>query len=204
MLPETLTESQENIPDLTDEQLWNLGFDSNHVWKLNAQMLGYNSTENLEDFIEEKTCNKIKTFVKGKQMSIFCFDSEEYPNVLDMFPLAIEGDIIISQKFEFTNGEWKELDLFRPKLRDNKNVLCCSLLPFNLTGRFIVIYCKLLDTTNTPPSLQSYDYQKSCENINKSLKEMDRRNKEMQLIKSNSFTKNEPRFRITKHNNRTK
>ena len=203
MLPETLTESQENIPDLTEEQLWNLGFTTNHNWKLNAQMLGYEEGIDLQDFIEEKTCNKIKTFSKGKQMSTFCFDSEDHPNILDMFPLAIEGDIIISQRFEFENGEWKELDLFRPKIRDNKKVLCCSLLPFGLTGKFILIYIKFIETELTrQPSLRSYEYQKSCENISKNLKEIDRKEKEVQFIQENSLLKNvaTKRYRITRSN----
>ena len=42
MLPKELTKSQKKIPDLTPSQLEKLGFPSNHFWKLNAKMLGYN------------------------------------------------------------------------------------------------------------------------------------------------------------------
>ena len=75
MISQTLSASQENIPDLTDDQLKLLGFENNHIWKLNAKMLGFtpHNEYDIDDFIEEKIGTKTKTFVKGNQIILFYF-----------------------------------------------------------------------------------------------------------------------------------
>ena len=99
MLPESLTASQENIPNITEDQLAKLSFPDNHHWKLNARMLGYEEGD-VDDFIESLSSVKIKSYKKGKQVSMFCYDGTP---ALE-FPIAIDGDYIVSQKYEMTNG----------------------------------------------------------------------------------------------------
>ena len=157
MLPETLTESQEDIPSLTKMQLNRLGYETNHVWKLNARMLGFlknletNEYPSIDDFIDSIKGDKIKSNKKGKQVSLFCFEGKS-PEILDDFPLAFEGDFIISQRYEMENEEWQELEFFTVK-EDTPSLISCYVLPFGLTGNFRIVYGKYFTATSTPTTL---------------------------------------------------
>ena len=116
MLPTELTSEQKQLPDLTEKQLQDLGFKSNHEWKLNAEMLGFSLgtsfltiEEFIEEFIEKKTEKSIKTFLTGKQIDIFGFSD----NVsLDSYPIAFEGDVIISERSCLGSGDWRDTKFF--------------------------------------------------------------------------------------------
>ena len=116
MLPTELTSEQKQLPDLTEKQLQDLGFKSNHEWKLNAEMLGFSLgtsfltiEEFIEEFIEKKTEKSIKTFLTGKQIDIYEFSD----NVsLDSYPIAFEGDVIISERSCLGSGDWRDTKFF--------------------------------------------------------------------------------------------
>ena len=184
MLPETLTKSQEAIPSLTEKQLDEIGFKDNHTWRLNAKMLGYtDSVEDIDDFIDTKTGKKIRTFAKGKHTSIFCYHGEA-PEVLDYFPMAFEGDVIIKQLYETEYGDWQELSYF--VVDKEKGLIKCCILPFGLTGNFILVYGKChSDSFSRAPSIRDKEFEKSMENISANLKEIDRTKKEQEFQSTN-------------------
>lgn len=210
MLPKTLTESQECIPDLTDKQLEALCLESNFCWKLNAKMVGYTEGTDLDSFIDTVMDRNIKTFKKDKHVAVFLFEGTKEST--NDFPIAIEGDYVIQQKYELTNGAWKELDVFlyRPEL----NCILGTLLASGLTGNFKVLYVKSLEASCKPSkSKDSTEFYESLENINNTLKDIDLREKEQKFIKTNNLhksknignkseeiqkKKDEIRYRITK------
>ena len=186
MLPETLTASQENIPDLTEKQLSFLGFSTNHEWKLNAKMLGYTPHHEyaIDDFVDELIGTKIRTFMKGKQLVTFNITTSSPP----LFPVAVEGDTILQQLWQTDSGGWEQVDLFR--YDPERKLLTCILVPFGLTGNFSLTYAK---TINASSATKKSELSKSLENINEALADMRLRDREMQFIHTNQETLSSPK-----------
>ena len=125
--------------------------------------------------------SEIETYQKGRQIVLFSFEGTA-SNLSD-FPMAIEGDFIIKQSFELTGGEWKDLEYFSK--HPNRSLITCYILPKGLTGNFRVVYGKYYAISRSPSLRSDKGFQESCENIAASLKEIDRKEKEQEFIKTN-------------------
>jgi len=192
MLPVSLTESQENIPSLNEEQLQAIGMRNNHEWKLNATMLGFTKGEDPNDFIESKKNINIKTYTKGVQVALFRVETSSSLS----YPIAIEGDFIIKEEYERSNGEWQVHDLFSHE----NGLFLCHGLPDGFTGATRILYGKYLHREEKKESVEKEEFDTSCENITKTLKEIDQKKKELEFISTNNSSfkndRNERKYRV--------
>ena len=203
MLPVSLTESQENIPSLDEEQLQAIGMRNNHEWKLNATMLGFDPSLSLDDFIYESTNKRtqIATYLKGTQVVLFFFSSSSSSSL--EYPIAIEGDFIIKEEHEMCNGEHQQHNLF---FHEDGFLVLNALPEEEFTGHFSLLYGKRISMkSSSAKEEEDKEFATSCESITRTLKEIDQKNKELEFISTNNINinnssfKNERKIRIIRN-----
>lgn len=138
MIPE-LTASQESLPSLTQEQLKDLSIENNHLWKLNAKMMGYEEGMIIDDFIEQQTDRNIKTVIQPTQLVVSYYKGTK--DDISKLPIALEGDVIIEQKYEVNENNWKTMDCFELSKASKKDTkfIRASILPHDLNGNYIIV-----------------------------------------------------------------
>ena len=151
-------------------------------------MLGYVG-EDIDDFIDSLTRDKVKTYKKGKQTSIFCYEEQ---TTKDDYPLLFGGDFIMDQRYEMNNKEWQQHNYFQP----TSNGFVCYSLPEDTTGNIRIIYGKYVQNIRSNTLTQNTEFYKSCESISKTLKEIDVTNKQHEFQNTN-FSSNK-KYRVPK------